>query len=200
MKSSVVKIDLEKSWDFFIALSTNKDCPDKWFSFLSMRTTVWWPSYLEFTFQEILLKFCQLLFCEVFNLEAKIEIVRFRMYTDLPYCHLFVFLWRVSFSSLLLRSKTLEQCIIPVSFKIQIHLELRSYVSRHAWTFEDTSLAPIAGLFLIMQNEGFCLLLQRSHERIGEWWLVLKPVLPLTAGKWLNQQVAQVEGFFFFAW
>ncbi|KAJ6879023.1 hypothetical protein NC652_032540 [Populus alba x Populus x berolinensis] len=28
MKSSVVKIDLEKSWDFFIALSTNKDCPD----------------------------------------------------------------------------------------------------------------------------------------------------------------------------
>jgi hypothetical protein len=30
--------------------------------------------------------------------------------------------------------------------------------------------------------------------------LVLKPVLLLTAGKWLNQQVAQVEGFFFFAW
>ncbi|KAJ6971954.1 hypothetical protein NC653_032492 [Populus alba x Populus x berolinensis] len=28
MKSSAVKIDLEKSWDFFIALSTNKDCPD----------------------------------------------------------------------------------------------------------------------------------------------------------------------------
>ncbi|KAJ6872469.1 hypothetical protein NC651_031549 [Populus alba x Populus x berolinensis] len=29
MKSSVVKIDLEKSWDFFIALSTNKDCPGR---------------------------------------------------------------------------------------------------------------------------------------------------------------------------
>jgi hypothetical protein len=34
-----------------------------------------------------------------------------------------------------------------------------------------------------MQNEDFSLLLQRSHERIGEWWLVLKPVLLLTAGK-----------------